>query len=687
MGSLGYGVTDILAFFNVALSSVLVILAFSLLAYTLTYNFRSHVARWFAFLLFCVALVYSSEVALDGVVSAESAGRWLRLQWLGIALLPAAGYQFSAAVLRTTNYRLSRRATIGKIIMAVSGVSALFALFTPFIVNSVVYRPPISYLEAGPLFWLFAVFFIVTTLLALSNIWKARGRCLTEGTRRRMTYLLIGIAAPSIGTFPYLIGAGRLSEATEFSILVLFVAGFVNTLVAIMLPVMSYSVAYFGVLTPDRVVRYRMLRFFIRAPVVAILVILAIQTIPKVETLLGLPRDVVLFSVIVMIIVLSQLALSVTKSSVDRLVYREDREEIAWLRELDRRLLATTDLRQYLDNNLVALCEFLRVPSGFVAAVSGADLVLEAVVGPPATRQAVTEVDDWDNALTAAMRREQTVQPLSHRGYWVWPLMEPDENGEAQALGLLGVSARTDTPLLSQEESQLLGRMVDNVARALLDRQLQQSVFVLLQRIIPDVERIQQMRVAVPYSAADSEASPADAILNPSPIHSPEFEAWVKEALRHYWGGPKLSRSPLVQLRVVDGALNEGSENPTKALRQVLETAIQKLKPDGAPNLSAPEWLLYNILDMRFIQGRRVREIADRLAISESDLYRKQRIAVGAVAHVLAEMERHDTPGHARDHEQIHEDDDVATEPSEAGSDKEPDSASEPIRAMPEKEM
>ena len=106
------------------------------------------------------------------------------------------------------------------------------------------------------------------------------------------------------------------------------------------------------------------------------------------------------------------------------------------------------------------------------------------------------------------------------------------------------MQARTDAPLLSADEVDLLGRMVDNVARALMDRQLQQSVFVVLQRIIPDVERIQQMRGAVPYSTADSEEVSADALLNPSPIHSPEFEAWVKDALRHYWGGPKLLEKP-----------------------------------------------------------------------------------------------------------------------------------------------
>jgi hypothetical protein len=646
MAELELSVGKVLAYFNVALSSIVVILAFSLLAYTLTYNFRSKVARWFAFLLFCVALVYSGDVALDRVVSAESAGRWLRLQWLGIALLPAASYQFSAAVLQATNYRLGRRVVIGRIVLVLSWASAAFALFTPLIVGPVHFRPPISYLEAGPLFWLFASLFLLTALLALGNIWRARERCLTHGTRKRMTYLLIGIAAPSIGTFPYLIGAARLGEAADIGTLVLLIALLVNTIVAVMLLVMSYSVAYFGVLTPDRVVRYRMLRFFIRAPVVAILVILAVQTIPKVETLLGLPRDVVLYSVVTMIIVLSQLFLSVTKSMVDRLVYREDREEIAWLRELDRRLLATTDLRQYLDNNLVALCEFLRVPSGFVAAVSGADLVLEAVVGPPETRREVAEVGDWNEALSGVLRRDGTIQPLSYRGYWIWPLLEPDANRSepAQALGILGVKARTDTPLLSIDEATLLGQMVDNVARALMDRQLQQGVFVALQRIIPDVERIQRMRNAVPYSTADSEGSPAEALLNPSPIHSPEFEDWVKDALRHYWGGPKLSRSPLVRLRVVDGALDQEDENPTKALRQVLGSAIEKLKPDGSQNLNAPEWLLYNILNMRFIQGRKVREIADRLAISESDLYRKQRVAVGQVAQVLAEMERQDAP-------------------------------------------
>jgi hypothetical protein len=42
---------------------------------------------------------------------------------------------------------------------------------------------------------------------------------------------------------------------------------------------------------------------------------------------------------------------------------------------------------------------------------------------------------------------------------------------------------------------------------------------------------------------------------------------------------------------------------------------------------------------MKFLEDRKVREIAMRLAMSEADLYRKQRVAIDAVARVINEME------------------------------------------------
>jgi hypothetical protein len=42
---------------------------------------------------------------------------------------------------------------------------------------------------------------------------------------------------------------------------------------------------------------------------------------------------------------------------------------------------------------------------------------------------------------------------------------------------------------------------------------------------------------------------------------------------------------------------------------------------------------------MKFIEGRKVRDVATRLAMSEADLYRKQRVAIEEVARVISGME------------------------------------------------
>lgn len=622
------------------MSSAVVILAFSLLAYTFVYNFRTAVARRFAILLACVMVVYAGDVALTRAATEASAERWLRFQWLGIALMPAAYYSFSLAVLATTNYRIRRRQRVQWLLWAIALAGAFDALFGRQIVDSLLYAPPNSYLEAGPLFGAFALFFTIGALLALGNILKARSRCITPGSRKRINYLLFAFVAPGVGVFPYLIALGRVSPNVQSSLWVPVLSILGNGAVAFLLLLLSYTVAYFGVLTPDRVVRYRLIRFFMRGPFVAILVILAVQTVPTVERWLGLPRDVILFSVITGVIVFSQLFLSVTKSMVDRLIYREDRDEAAWLRELDRRMLTTSDMRQLLENNLAALCELLRVPSGFVAAVVGPDLVLEAVVGPDEARQQITQVGDWSESLGQILRTRNLHRPMAHADFWLWPLVDEEETAEGvRVLGLLGLHARTATPWLAEEEEQVVAAMRGRIAEALADRKLQQTIFAALRTLIPAMERAQQLRNVVPYASSDSAQEQMESLLNPSPIHSPEFEAWVKDALSHYWGGPKLTRSPLIRLRLVGETLAHADDDPTKALRLVLGQAIDRLRPDGKQNLTAPEWLLYNILEMRFIKGRKVREIADQLAISESDLYRKQRVAIGHLAQVLSEME------------------------------------------------
>ena len=65
---------------------------------------------------------------------------------------------------------------------------------------------------------------------------------------------------------------------------------------------------------------------------------------------------------------------------------------------------------------------------------------------------------------------------------------------------------------------------------------------------------------------------------------------------------------------------------------------VDNIRPEGKRRFTG-EWILYNILEMKFIEGHKVREVATRLAMSEADLYRKQRVAVEAVAKIVLEME------------------------------------------------
>jgi len=129
-------------------------------------------------------------------------------------------------------------------------------------------------------------------------------------------------------------------------------------------------------------------------------------------------------------------------------------------------------------------------------------------------------------------------------------------------------------------------------------------------------------------------------MIGDSVIDSPEFQQWVKDALSHYWGGRKLTESPLLSLQVVRAAMKWQDGNPVQALRTVLGWAIERLRPAGERSMTTSEWLLYNILELKFLRGLRVRDVARRLAISESDLYRKQRVAISEVAQALADLER-----------------------------------------------
>jgi len=623
-----------LAFGDLILSSAIVITAFALLGYMLTRNLRSRVAQTFSTLLACVLVVFAGDILVPRVETYHAAILWLRVQWIGIALVPAAYLHFSDALLRSTRHFSARRGMVVAGSYIFSTLLVFLALFSDVLVHDGTFNPPVSFMAAGPLFPPFVAYFLGTAVYGAYNVIRARKRCLTPASRRRMTYLTLSFAAPGLGVFPYLITSGLAARVDLILVLLMSMAA--NVIVGAMLVLMAYSVAYYGVLSPDRVIKHDLLHYLLRGPVVGILVIIVMLVIPRVELILGLPRDTTLIFAVVGVIVLGQLAVNAAKPWIDRAIYRQDREEISWIQTLDRRLLTSSDLHQFLNNVLIGLCELLRVDTGFVLVQTAQGFEVDVTAGDIETAREFAESAEAQSTWDALAQEDGTQEKTGFRAdtrYWFCPLRSQD--GE-KLLGLLAVRARSPTVDLDEAEHYEAEALLSQASAAIADRYVQEGVFATLQRILPDLERIQEWRSAVRYAPPSPGKPQAGKELSWDQGH---WQQWVKDALSHYWGGPKFTENPLTGLKLVRQALRSQDGNITRALRVVLQEAIERQRPEGERQLTAAEWLLYNILDLRFVQGQRVRDIARRLAMSESDLYRKQRAAVAEVAKTLAEME------------------------------------------------
>jgi hypothetical protein len=228
----------------------------------------------------------------------------------------------------------------------------------------------------------------------------------------------------------------------------------------------------------------------------------------------------------------------------------------------------------------------------------------------------------------------QTDAFLTCGGFCLLPLRSPD----GLFLGTLGVAYPPEQlrqgSSLAPSVRHLIGVLAHQMELALSTVQMQQMIFDALRGLGPEMRSLQQL------SSRIEQATPADLeIVDGDVVMNPDFPQLVKDALTQFWGGPKLSDSPLLGMRAVQRILNEQGGSSTRALQAVLRQAISNLRPHEQLDPSAQEWLLYNLLEGRFLQRKTVRDVANRLAMSESDFYRKQRIAVEEVARQLTMME------------------------------------------------
>jgi hypothetical protein len=614
---------------NSLLTAGIAITAFSLLLYTLSFNLRDRVTRSMAIILVCVVIVFVAE-ALDSVApTPQSLEFFLRLQWVGIIFLPAAYMQFSDALLATTgrpsrgrrrlSVRLGYLISLGFLILLPSD-----ALVGPLLLNA----SPAPHLQRTPLTWIFSAYYALAMVIAWANFLRAYKRTVTSTSRRRMTYLLVGALAPALGSYPYLLFGSNLAVLSP--LLFWLAVTLSNLLTSVFLVVMSYSVAFFGVPWPDRVVKRRLFKWLMRGPVAASTV-LAITTFSRrAAAAIGLDLTAIMPAIMAgSILILEHLITLVSPYLERRLFYGSEREDIDLIQTLDERLLTRDDLQQFLEAILAAMCDRLQTSKAFAAVFDMQGIEFYITIGG----EHPLEVEALPGGLLQTAAQDGASSDLLAWGdYWLLPIFARRENGHSQLLGLLGV-LRQESQNLDPEQREALDILSQRAGLAINDRYRQQLAFSSLEELTPQMDMIQRLRAASRYDGAQILSAPDPA------LQMSRLSPWVKDALNHYWGGPKLTQNPLLNLEIVQQTAREHEDNPTNALRAILRKAIEAVRPEGERRFTA-EWILYNILEMKFLEGRKVREIAMRLALSEADLYRKQRVAIEAVANALIEMEQ-----------------------------------------------
>jgi GAF domain-containing protein len=397
-----------------------------------------------------------------------------------------------------------------------------------------------------------------------------------------------------------------------------------------MLVFLAYPLSFFGTTKPDRLVKTELIQFLLRGPLTAIVLLVAMVTIPRVSSVLGVKsQDFVIVGVITLLLSL-QWGITLLLPRLEMwLIYDPQQAEATQLRQISERLMTRADSNQLQEAILAAVCNQLRVPTAFIASLSDDGTHLQQIVGElPPQKVAGQLAQDFERDLPESLHQEGGVYRWDH--FWLFPLHTQQNGDSPQLLGVLGVWAHDSHMAWTDEEQEDLYQLIDRAAQALADARLQAQVMQSLTDFAADLDRMRQVRGVSRYGHIQKETLD----------NSEAFVEWVRGALRDFWGGPKLSQSELAQLQIVQEEQQKQQTGPSQALQSVIKEAIERLKPPGERNINTPEWIIYNILEQRFLQGKKVRDVANILFMTESDFYRKQKTAIEEVAKQISEMER-----------------------------------------------
>ena len=484
---------------NQILTAGIAITAFSLLLYALSFNLRDRVARSFAVILICIVIIFSTE-AIASTVQTEYIADLMRLQWVGLVFLPAAYLHLSDALLVTAGRPSRGRRRIAVRLMYIISTFFLVLLISGKLVGPLIPNgQPAPHLQRTLWTEFFTLFYMAAMVWAGYNFIRAYQRMLTRSGRRRMIYLMAGATAPALGSYPYLLFGSSIAAASPIFFWLVAVA--INISVGVLIVVMAYAVAFFGVSWPDRVIKSRLFKWIMRGPVAASITLAVMTILRRVGLeIYGLEYTAAVPVAVVITILVVEHGITLASPYWEKIFFfGGDRSQLQLLHNVEERLLTQSDLRQFLEVVLAAVRDHMQAPSAFVAALDEASLSLLVTAGRP-----LMDSENLTGALNEIDRVNESTREFIWDGYWVLPLRQKpgdeDLDQTPPLLGILGV-ARISDQVIESEQRQALWLLANRATLALEDRKLQQRVFRSLEDLEPQVELLQRMRAAGRYDS------------------------------------------------------------------------------------------------------------------------------------------------------------------------------------------
>ncbi|MBI5033988.1 MAG: GAF domain-containing protein [Chloroflexi bacterium] len=477
---------------------------------------------------------------------------------------------------------------------------------------------------ASPLYPVFLAFVILSSAIALANLWRARQQAHDAPLAQTLSTFFAAVALVGIGIAYSGFGTWLRLDVPTFPADILF---------AVSILLVGYAVAHYAALLEGRL----MDRDFPYA-------VLVVGSFTGVYVLIGWLLYLggqISFVALVLVLIGSIAANSLldgARIAVDRILYQSQFQKLRNnLRALAREAGTGGTLSERLQAILDSVCHTFRIQRGFVVLAQDQQWLVRA------THQAQPIGYTFAREILATTE-SQRLNPSDEKGLYGMTLIVPLFAGGNQ-IGAIVLGAKESKQAYSENDLELLEDLTDQISSVVHAVRLQEENAASIDRMVEEFrakERTLQLQVQTILTTPQAENPSA-----PKDVAAESLRPQVEDALRKLHDVVYLGEHPLAKLSVVENCMRDrsgGFIERGKVLGEILVQALNQLRPDSTPpnkkDVPSREWHPFLILHDSYVLDEPNRDIMSRLFISEGTFNRTRRRALASVAKALAEMEQ-----------------------------------------------